>query len=167
MIRKIEPRAGRIDYDVDGTLSGNWFEVGTDFYNGIDQSKYWDGHFSLSLHPIDPSFWQIGIGSLDTYENTFIIQGTPNPLDINVEHGKQIYELFMGNTYIVNDPDKKWWEDPYDENDIYGVRLDEASGGRYIMLELLETRLLRVEVFSNVNKDTITEFTAKSRVYER
>ena len=80
---------------------------------------------------------------------------------------QQIYELFMGGTYIVNDPDKKWWGTPYDENDIYGVRLDTDSGGRYIMLELLETRLLRLEVFFNVNKDTITEFTANSRDYER
>ena len=167
MVRKIEPRAGRIDYDVDGTLSGNWFEVGTNFYNGIDQSKYWDGHFSLSLHPIDPSYWQIGIGFLDTYDNTFIIEGTPSPLDIKVEQGKQIYELFMGNTYIVNDPDKKWWEDPYDENDIYGVRLDKESGGRYIMLELLETRLLQLEVFTNLDKDSIITFTEKSRLYER
>ena len=167
MTRKIEPRAGRIDYDVDGTLSGNWFEVGTDFYMGIDESKYWDGHFSLSLHPIDPSYWQIGIGFLDTYDNTFIIQGTPSPLDIKVGQGKQIYELFMGNTYIVNDPDKKWWEDPYDENDIYGVRLDRESGGRYIMLELLETRLLQLEVFTNLDKDSIITFTEKSRLYER
>ena len=27
MARKSEPRAGRIDYDVDGTLSGNWFKL--------------------------------------------------------------------------------------------------------------------------------------------
>ena len=58
MARKSEPRAGRIDYDVDGTLSGNWFEVGSNFYEGIDRSKYWDGHFSLSLNDIDPNYWQ-------------------------------------------------------------------------------------------------------------
>ena len=167
MIRKVEPRIGRINYDVDSTLSGNWFEVGTDFYSGVDQSKYWDGHFSLSLHPIDPSFWQIGIGSLNTEENNFIIQGSPDPLAVTVEHGKQIYELFMGNTYIVNDPDKKWWEAPYDENDIYGVRLDRESQGSYIMLELLETRLLQLEVFTNIDKDSIITFTEKSRLYER
>jgi hypothetical protein len=167
MIRRVDPRVGKINYDVDGTLSGNWFEVGTNFYDGVNQSKYWDGHFSLSLHPIDPSFWQIGIGFLDTYENTFIIQGSPDPLGVTVEHGKQIYELFMGGTYIVNDPDKKWWGTPYDESDIYGVRLDTDSGGRYIMLELLESRLLRLEVFFNINKDTITEFTDNSRDYER
>jgi hypothetical protein len=167
MIRKVEPRIGRINYDVDGTLSGNWFEVGTDFYNGVDKSKYWDGHFSLSLNPIDPSFWQIGIGSLNTEANNFIIQGSPDPLDVTVEHGKQIYELFIGNTYIVNDPDKKWWDAPYDENDIYGVRLDRESQGRYIMLELLETRLLQLEVFTNIDKDSIITFTEKSRLYER
>ena len=167
MIRKVEPRIGRINYDVDGTLSGNWFEVGTNFYNGVDKSKYWDGHFSLSLDPIDPSFWQIGIGFLNTEYNNFIIQGSPDPLGVTVEHGKQIYELFMGGTYIVNNPDKKWWEAPYDENDTYGVRLDRESQGRYIMLELLETRLLQLEVFSNVNKNSITEFTKESRLYER
>jgi hypothetical protein len=73
----------------------------------------------------------------------------------------------MGGTYVVNNPDKKWWKAPYDENDIYGVRLDRESQVGYIMLELLETRLLQLEVFSNVNKDSITEFTEESRLYER
>ncbi len=166
MVRKSEPRAGRIDYDVDGTLSGNWFEVGTNFYEGVNKNKYFEGHFSLSLNDIDPNYWQIGIGFLDVYENVFVIQGNPLiPTEISVDSGKQIYELYSFEIYVENNPSKNWFREAHDENDIFGVRLAGKKG--FVMLELIEEQLLQLEVFLNVEKDSINEFTDNSRVYER
>ena len=166
MVRSSEPRSGRIDYDVDGTLSGNWFEVGTNFYEGVNKNKYFEGHFSLSLNDIDPNYWQIGIGFLDVYENVFLIQGNPLiPTEISVDSGKQIYELYSFEVYVENNPSKNWFREAYSENDIFGIRLASKKG--FVMLELVEKQLLQLEVFLNVEKDTINDFTDKSKVYER
>ena len=166
MMRRVKPRIGRINYDVDGTLSGNWFEVGTNFYEGIDRSKYWDGHLSLSLNDIDPNYWQIGIGFLEVYKNTFIIQGTPSALEVKVGSGKQIYELFNSRMFVENNPEKDWFREPYEENDILSIALGNAVKG-YVMLELIDTRLLQLEVFLNVEREEINDFTNQSRTYER
>ena len=165
MKRRVEPRIGRINYDVDGTLSGNWFEVGTNFYEGIDRSKYWDGHFSLSLNDIDPNYWQIGIGFLEVYENTFIIQGDPIPLEVKVGSGKQIYELVTFRMFVENNPGKDWFRQPHEEGDTLSIGLGNVVG--YVMLELIDTQLLQLEVFLNTEKELIKEFTDQSRTYER
>ena len=166
MARKSEPRAGRIDYDVDGTLSGNWFEVGTNFYEGVNKNKYFEGHFSLSLNDIDPNYWQIGIGFFDVYENVFVIQGNPLiPTEISVDSGKQIYELYSFEIYVENNPSKNWFREAHDENDFFGLRLANKKG--YIMLELIDVQLLQLEVFLNTEKELIKDFTDQSRIYER
>ena len=165
MMRRPEPRIGRINYDVDGTLSGNWFEVGTNFYEGIDRSKYWDGHFSLSLNDIDPNYWQIGIGFLEVYENTFIIQGNPIPLEVKVGSGKQIYELVTFRMFVENNPGKDWFREPHEEGDTLSIGLGNVVG--YVMLELIDTQLLQLEVFLNTKKELIKDFTDQSRTYER
>lgn len=166
MMRRVEPRIGKINYDVDGTLSGNWFEVGTNFYEGIDRSKYWDGHLSFSLNDIDPTYWQIGIGFLEVYKNTFIIQGDPTPLEVKVGSGKQIYELFNFRMFVENNPEKDWFREPYEENDVLSIALGNAVEG-YVMLELIDTRLLQLEIFFNVEREEINDFTNQSRTYER
>ncbi len=165
MMRRSEPRIGRINYDVDGTLSGNWFEVGTNFYEGIDRSKYWDGHFSLSLNDIDPNYWQIGIGFLEVYENTFIIQGNPIPLEVKVGSGKQIYELVTFRMFVENNPGKDWFREPHEEGDTLSIGLGNVVG--YVMLELIDTQSLQLEVFLNTKKELIKDFTDQSRTYER
>ena len=165
MMRGSEPRIGRINYDVDGTLSGNWFEVGTNFYEGIDRSKYWDGHFSLSLNDIDPNYWQIGIGFLEVYENTFIIQGNPIPLEVKVGSGKQIYELVTFRMFVENNPGKDWFREPHEDGDTLSIGLGNVVG--YVMLELIDTQLLQLEVFLNTKKELIKDFTDQSRTYER
>ena len=165
MMRRSEPRIGRINYDVDGTLSGNWFEVGTNVYEGIDRSKYWDGHFSLSLNDIDPNYWQIGIGFLEVYENTFIIQGNPIPLEVKVGSGKQIYELVTFRMFVENNPGKDWFREPHEEGDTLSIGLGNVVG--YVMLELIDTQLLQLEVFLNTKKELIKDFTDQSRTYER
>ena len=166
MIRDAEPRAGKIDYDVDGTISGNWFQQGTDWYNGIDQRKYWDGHLSVAPHEIDPTLWRIGVGSLDTEDNNFIIFGDQTPLEVNVSSEPVTYELRRYYVNIPAKPDKKWWVDPYDEADVYGVKILPETVG-YVLIELEEERLLRAEVFLGKAKEEILGFTNDARLYER
>ena len=166
MIRIVEPRAGTIDYDVGGTLSGNWFQQGTDWYNGINQEKYWEGHLSIAPHQIDPNLWRIGIGFLETNNNNFIIYGENSPLDIAVDSGPVSYELRKYKVYIPSKPQKKWWIEPHVEGEIYGVYLFPDTVGT-VLLNLEEKALLRLEVFMGESKDQIDGFTQNARLYER
>ena len=166
MIRDVEPRAGKIDYDVDGTISGNWFQQGTDGYNGINQRKYWEGHLSIAPHEIDPTLWRIGVGYLETSDNHFIISGDQDPLEVNISSGPIVYELRRYFVNIPAEPDKKWWEDPYDEEDVYGVKIIPENVGS-VLVELQEDRLLRVEVFLGIAKENVSGFTDDARLYER
>ena len=62
-VRKVEPRAGKIDYDIEGTILGNWFLEGTIDYGGnTDDSEYWKGHLAIAYGWIDPSQVRISIG---------------------------------------------------------------------------------------------------------
>jgi len=166
MIRAVEPRAGKIDYDVDATISGNWFQIGTDGYNGINQRKYWEGHLSIAPHEIDPTIWRIGVGYLETEDNNFLIFGDQEPLEVNISSGPKVYELRRYYTYIPAKPDKKWWNEPYDEEDVYGVKIFPENVGS-VLVELQEDRLLRVEVFLGIEKENVSGFTNDARLYER
>ncbi|MDP3765239.1 MAG: hypothetical protein Q8R04_01890 [Nanoarchaeota archaeon] len=54
-VRQKEPRGGKIDYDIDGKLVGNWFLEGTNGYAG-------GGHLAFSYDGIDPSLLIVSIG---------------------------------------------------------------------------------------------------------
>jgi hypothetical protein len=167
MIRKVEPRAGKIDYDVDGTLSGNWFEKGTDHYNGIIIDKYWDGHLSIAPDFLDPTIWIAAIGSIDeVYSNKFAITNADVPVNVTVDSGPIIYTLHRADIFVVNDPGRDWFREPIAPDDQFGTRLNRNSAG-IIMFELLEDRLLKAEVFLGKKIGEVTSFTDKARTYIR
>ena len=68
VIRKVEPRAGKIDYDIEGTVAGNWFLEGTVDYGGNvppnepPAKEYWKGHLTIAYGYIDPTQLRISIG---------------------------------------------------------------------------------------------------------
>jgi hypothetical protein len=166
MIRKVEPRSGKIDYDVDGALSGNWFQVDTNWYDGINQRKYWDGHLSIAPHEIDPTRWRIGIGFLDVHDNNFILVGNHDPAKLMAVDAPVSYELKKYMVYISSSPEKKWWSDPYSENDVYGVELFPDVVGT-VLLALQEDGLLKLELFVGKGQEEIVGFTDNSRLYQR
>tara|TARA_B100001142_G_scaffold320919_1_gene366764 strand:- start:531 stop:1922 length:1392 start_codon:yes stop_codon:yes gene_type:complete len=167
MTRKVEPRAGKIDYDVDGTLSGNWFQKDTNYYVGIKREKYWDGHLSVAPDYIDPTIWIAAIGSIDdVYNNNFAIKSSIVPLDVNTSTGPVVYSIYRYNTYIVNDPARDWFRGPVYPDDQWGTRLNRDPSG-IVMFELLETRLLKAEVFLGKTSDQVQSFTDKAKIYIR
>ena len=99
------------------------------------------------------------------YENTFIIQGNPIPLEVKVGSGKQIYELVTFRMFVENNPGKDWFREPHEEGDTLSIGLGNVVG--YVMLELIDTQLLQLEVFLNTKKELINDFTDQSRTYER
>ena len=165
MIRTIKPQAGKIDYDVDGTLSGNWFEQGTNGYAGNNWQNYWIGHLSVSPHELDPSYWRVGIGHIEVFNNSFLIKGNIDPLKVKINSGIVIYELYQKRLY-KNDYDYVWWDEPKKEDDVFGVQQWGNSQG-IIMFQMLENRLLKSEVFIGKSKDDAIDFTENAKLYER
>ena len=64
--RTAEPRGGKIDYDVDGTLAGNWFVEGTNWLRGVIGTPVPSAtHLALSPHHIDPGKTTVSLGNFN------------------------------------------------------------------------------------------------------
>ncbi len=164
LARFTEPRAGTIDYDVDGRLIGNWFREGTDGYNGVDQSRYWDGHLAVVPDYLDPSTFHFSIGNFSGQAAQFgVVGNSPRPEDVSVATGPVRYEL-VGYEYIDGATGEPWKSDTptpaitvKNGTDVKGVAL----------VQLMEDRRLKVEVFPGKTASEVVTFTAAAQIYER
>jgi len=61
--RQAKPLGGKIDYDVDGRLVGNWYREGSGGYAARrGQLDYWVGHLAIVYHHIDPTKVTVSVG---------------------------------------------------------------------------------------------------------
>jgi hypothetical protein len=154
--RKATPYGGKIDYDVDGKLVGNWFKVGTNGYAGVrgtGQSSSWIGHLTIAYYYLDPQYVVVSLGDFGGQARQFWAKGnTPDPASIGETKGVVKYELIMGQ--LANDgkpithPDK-----------------DKVQGT--LLAQVLPNRQLRVEVFVGKTGAEATGFTSAALLYER
>lgn len=162
--RKAEPIAGKIDYDIDGKLIGNWFQEGTNGYAGKNMDRYWDGHFSIAYDYIDPTQIRFSIGNYDGKAAQFGVKGnSPDPTKIDKSSGIVKYEL-MQYEYYDNSTGVRWnvmepVKEPTSRN------TNEFRGTA--LLQLLEDRKLKLEVFPGKPASQVSGFTPKARIYER
>ncbi len=168
MLRQAEPRAGKIDYDVDGRLVGNWFQQGTNGYAGLDQRKYWDGHLALVPDGLDSTQWRFSIGNFSGDPRQFGVKGNaPDPRAISVETGLVKYELTDNEHYARNDPTRHGLGTgcvrPGD--DIASRNLGQVLG--VVLLQMTGTRTLKCEVFPGKSAAEVAGFTLAVKMYER
>ncbi len=121
MQRTSVPRSGKIDYDVAGTASGNWFLAGTNGYSGLPNSlfagatKMIDGgpptgkkdsswsHLSIAPHQVDQSAWVFSTGwwmdsSGDPMQTLLVVDPTqPAPDKLTAASGMVVYALSQLN----------------------------------------------------------------------
>ena len=172
-LRKVEPFAGKIDHDIDGKLSGNWFELDTNWLAGLDKAKYWNGHLSIVPNHIDPTAWMFAMGnwpganSGSGAEDFKIVNPDPSPKNVGVDHGIVKYEL------------SKYWYCPGCKKGIGTITPDKQllakdrpkdkplSDVGVILVQLIENRLLKVEVFLGKTLSQVDSFTASAKLYER
>lgn len=103
--RTVEPRAGKIDFDIDGKIVGGWFEEGSGGFR--DETKdpglcgnwpcpYWNGHLAFVYDFTDPTQLRVSIGhdwGLSS-RTPFGVKGNgPDFKDIGVSNGLTKYEL--------------------------------------------------------------------------
>jgi hypothetical protein len=159
--RKAEPRSGKIDYDIEGRLIGNWFEEGTNGYAGpkdVDRSKlttvgYFSGHLSIAPDAMDPTLINVSTGSYQGSPKQFTIL-KPSTTPDKVGEGQEImYELI---TYKQPGP---------------GM----SGSGAFVSQKVLATALFKVlpnnklkaEIFADKTAAQVTSFTDAAKVYER
>jgi hypothetical protein len=117
MQRTVAPRFGKIDYDVVGAASGNWFLAGTIGYSGTSIAQvesatkeitggpvsgkniYSYGHLSISPDPVDTvrwlfstGWWQDPAGDPKQLLIT-IADGQPTPDKLTANSGIVVYQL--------------------------------------------------------------------------
>jgi hypothetical protein len=154
-VRKVAPFGGKIDYDVPGKLSGNWFLEGSGGYAGdrSDPRGYWMGHLAFACHHIDPRQIIVSVGDYGGQPRTFRVKGNaPDPAVIGEQDGVVKYELIDGR--LGSDGQRQV---RHDADIVQGVAL----------AQVLEGEKLRFEVFPDCSASDVAGFTANARSYER
>ena len=181
------PVGGKIDFDIDGKLVGNWFLDGTETYFGKGvagkskadwdkiygrdvgdcKSEYWDnvtgqpagavpcnywlGHLTFAYDSRQPNQVKISMGIFwDSEEGKTPWRVKNNDLDpasIDVETGMVKYEIYT-------DYENSAESEPFD---VVGT----------LLVQMIDDRTIKVEVFFGQNAENVNEFTEKARIYRR
>jgi hypothetical protein len=152
-MREVEPLGGKIDYDIQGRIIGNWFLEGT------DEFIQWSRHLAIVYDDVFGDRISIADGSpmrdVPGDQNpgapdVFWVSGnTPAPEDIGVGDGMIKYFLIYGRDGFR--------EPPFDDEDrpLQGVAL----------VEMIETGRIRFQIFKGV--EDVDGFTSAARIYVR
>lgn len=166
MLRAAEPRAGKIDHDVDGTLQGNWFKVGTNYYSGVQPSYYWEGHLAIAPDAYDPSHFFFSIGNFSGSARQFGIQGNADPKLVTPESGPRTWELVQ---YVHRDNVTGAYGFHSDGvrpgNGVTAINREEVFGT--VVLQMTGPRALKLEVFPGREAAQVSGFTEAAWTYER
>lgn len=165
-VRTAEPISGKIDYDIDGRLIGNWFEEGTNGYAGPSSQggeEYWNGHLSLAPNHWDPTFFIVSLGEFGGREVQYAVRGnTPKPEDVSVATGLVKYEL-VGFSYLK--PDGTSWDGM---SLIKGPRLSPQNNSKgCFLVQMLEDRKIKAEGFPAKSCGQVSTFTSSAKIYAR
>ncbi|MSU20542.1 MAG: hypothetical protein EXS30_04025 [Pedosphaera sp.] len=165
-VRTVEPLSGKIDYDVDGRLVGNWFLEGSKGYGGMrgeGNGEYWKGHLSFAPEVYDPTAFIVSIGDFNGNAMQFAAKGnTPQPEQVSVATGLIKYDLVQ---WSYEKPDGSFWDRI---SLVKGVRLVEQNQVLgCVLVQLIEDRKLRMEVFPGKRSAQVPAFTSAVRSYTR
>ena len=163
-LRTAAPVGGKIDYDINGRLLGNWFREGTDGYKGNGSDcTYYECHLAIVYDNVQPSLIRIAIPNsgidsslCNVCFSVYGVKGnTPDPANVSVQTGLLEYELVgytktgaerHGVSSTVNN-----------DNNILGV----------FLVEMLTDRRIKVEVFPGKTASQVDGFTGAAKIYER
>jgi hypothetical protein len=154
-VRKVKPFFGRIDYDVDGRLIGNWFREGSGGYPGDrrDPRGYWMGHLAFALHHIDPTKIVVSIGDFGGRPAQYWVKGnSPDPAKVSEADGVVKYELIWGQ--LGNDGTRQ-------------LRHDADSVQGVVLAQVLPNRRIKFECFPGQTAAQVSGFTSNAKTYER
>ncbi len=162
-VRQAEPRGGKIDYDIDGRLVGNWFVENTGGYGGTGTGDYWMGHLTFAYDGLEPSMVIISTGNYSNEAKQYAVKGNaPDPATISVASGLVKYEL-VSFDYVTSEG--QIWNRISFAKITGSVRSDYAEG--VILVQMIEDRKIKVEVFPGKTASEVNGFTNNAKIYER
>ncbi|MFN0079839.1 MAG: hypothetical protein ACKVY0_25525 [Prosthecobacter sp.] len=152
--RKLPPFGGRIDYDIDGKLIGNWYEQGTGGYAGLNRRiDYWVGHLSIVYHHLDPKIIVFSIGNYDGRAQQFWVKGNkPDPATIGEKDGLVKYELIYGQLGSTGQLQMR-----QDGDQVQGT----------VLCQVLPDRSLKFEAFPGQTASQVKAFSESAKLFER
>jgi hypothetical protein len=161
-LRTAEPVGGKIDYDIDGHLVGNWFLENTNGYAGLDPSNYWLGHLSFSYDYIVPDHIIASFGDYAGEQRQFGVLGnSPDPADVTVSSGLVKYDLV---TYEYYDDGVPWDRLSFTQD----LSMDNYTFiDAVVLVQLVEERRLKVEIFYGQTSSDVTNFTQDAKFFTR
>lgn len=165
-MRDGSPRWGKIDYDVDGRLVGNWFRQGSGGYAGVQKGSegYWDGHLSVVYDGNDPGQIDISFGNYRGQPQQFAVIGNaPDPADVTEATGVVAYQLGQIVTYS-GDTGEAWDHRTYLPH--VRTRADSTVMGT-VLMQLTGRRQMKLEIFPGKTAAQVQGFDSGALVYER
>ena len=164
-LRNTEPLGGKIDYDINGKLIGNWFVENTNGYQGNDQSRYWSTHLAILYDAYDPSHITFSLGDFQGMAEEFgVKENSPDPSKVGVDTGLVKYELVQFD-YVLGDTGKNWDRRSYAKN--IKAKNDDYNMKGTILVQLISDRKLKVEIFPGQTASQVNGFTNAVKIYER
>ncbi|HXY18149.1 MAG TPA: hypothetical protein VEH48_01870 [Candidatus Nitrosopolaris sp.] len=163
--RTAQPIAGKIDYDIDGKLIGNWFLAGSGGYHSPSNTAqdYWTGHLSIAPDVYDPSVFVISLGDFGGQALQFIATGnTPDPATVGVNTGLVKYDL---NKYGYDKGDGSRWDNMTMTLNPEPVAISGDEG--CLLAQLTATRSLKAESFPGTACSGISGFDSSAKTYTR
>ena len=161
-VRTAEPISGKIDYDIEGKLSGNWFLEGSGGYFGKEKYAYWQGHLAIAYDYIDPERIVFSIAGYEGEDSRqFGVKGnSPDPAEVSTENGIIKYELVEYDWITPNGS-------PWDRKSLVkGLKTQSNELVQGILLvQVLDNHKIKLELFSAASE--IMEFTTNVKIYER
>ncbi len=188
MQRTTAPRFGKIDYDVVGAASGNWYLAGTIGYSGASitqlanatkaipggsvsgKNTYAYGHLSISPHEVDTGKWIFSTGwwqdpAGDPKQLLITIAaGQPTPDKLTASSGLVVYQL---NQYSFVEPAGSPPRGSYAPRPV-GYTLATAMTSGVVALQVNANGTLSMEVDPSMTSiSQFTGFTSARRTYHR
>ena len=163
--RQVEPREGKLDYDIDGKLVGTWFREGNNGFGdtGGRNPAPWRAHLSIVYDSLDPEMIIVSIGDYAGQPEQFAVKGNaPDPAKVG--QGEKIkYELVQVDHYRTST--NQSWDRMRPYNDVKGRPGAYAKGT--VLVQLIAPRKFKFEAFPNKTLSEVTDFTNSARIYER
>lgn len=160
-LRVLEPYGGKNDYDVKGTISGNWYI--RDKFEGKD---IFANYFAIGYHNIYSHRIAIADGLPrhdpdveDTYSNSWIKSNSPKPEEVDIAFGIVKYELVAPSDL------KRNADGTYELNSLDGVD-DQIPRGVFLM-QMLDAETMQLEFIADRTAMEVVGFTGNQRVYVR
>ena len=167
--RTAAPRGGRIDYDVDGRLVGNWFLEGTVDYSGGSTPTfcgnrpcpYWTGHLSIAYDHMDPGQIRISIGAdvgigqelCRVCDSVYGVLGnSPDPAGISPRSGMVKYGLVA--------------REHAGEYRVATINIENQVLGTFLV-EMTDQRTINMEVVAGSHPGQVGGFSQAAKIYHR